>query len=128
MCNLCEDKTYCDDCIAEQKALIEVIALPIQECKPEKKNCIQITGEYLYHKGRAYHILEVLQDKRIKRKSIIKTKDGLLFHIRELKDKRVVLTKIVRTKPRKEGRPDYQECQKIFIGRIPSRLLADPNW
>jgi hypothetical protein len=128
MCNLCEDKTYCNDCRAEEKALIEEIAFPVQNSKSDKSNRVQITGDYLYHKGRAYHISEVFQDKRMKQKSIIGTKEGLLFHIRELENKEIVLTKIVRIKARKEGRPDYQECQKIFIGRIPSRLLADPNW
>ncbi|MDY0096767.1 MAG: hypothetical protein RBS01_00235 [Candidatus Dojkabacteria bacterium] len=126
MCDFCEFKQYCKDCKEEQEPP-EVIASDYN-CRSQKNNCVYISDEHLHHKGRSFQISDVIEGKGMPQKSIIETKEGFRFHVRELKDKTIVLTKIVKTRPQKEGRPDCQECIKIFIGKLPPKLIADPNW
>lgn len=124
MCNSCEYKQYCKDCKSEQEP-IEVVV--IQSVAKQDNNKVSIIGNYLYHKGRPFRILDKTRNKQMNQKLTINTVEGFIFHIREIGEK-LVLTKILRTKPKNGGRPDCPECQKIFIGKIPFQLFLDPNW
>lgn len=126
MCNACTYKQYCQDCMDEQEPKIEV-SVSNHNNGTHKNNHLYISDSYLHHKGRAFHISRQKRDKRMKQKLLIETKEGFIFHVREIEGK-LILTKIVRIKPQKAGRPECPECQKIFIGTIPSELLTDNNW
>jgi len=126
MCDFCEFKQYCKDCKEEQEPPEVIVSN--YNCRSQKNNCVYISDEHLHHNGRSFQIHKILEDGRMPQKLVIETKEGFRFYVRTLKDQTTVLTKIVKTRPQKEGRPDCQECIKIFIGKLPAQLISDPNW
>jgi len=141
MCNICEDRSFCNECTRKDEPPLAVPEAPKKNdnvsrtklAKPRPRKLLpRIEGNIFILESKRFHIIS--SQKTCNGKIELSTKEGITFYLREVKkDKSAYLSLIKQVCNRKSGKKKQKGDEILQLlpsleGRNPSIFTADSAW